>query len=101
MRDPMRRRVLPECSVSCAASSDSFIYGLEPLTKQLRNSRFGGLPLDREKAEGSRFDEDDVFDVDPTTDPSMDRFERTEAAAAAISKRMKKKHEDDLNHAVV
>lgn len=92
---------MPGCTVCSSVTSDDFIYGIEPLSKQLRNSRFGGLPLDREKAEDSRFDEDDVFDVDPTTDPSMDRFERTEASAAAISKRLKKKHEEDLNHANV
>lgn len=100
MKDVMRRRVILPAIETCSTSED-FIYGLEPLSKQLRNSRFGGLPLDHEKAEDSRFDEDDVFDVDPTTDPTMDRFERTEAAAATISDRMKKKKQEDLNHATV
>lgn len=99
MKDPIRRRIICDGSACAEASTEQFIYGVEPLTAQLRNSRYGGLPVNRDTAPESQFDEDDSFDVDPMSNPALDRFERTEAAAAAISKRMKEKNEERINHA--
>lgn len=98
MKDPMRRRI-PILRAGVPTLQEDFIYGVEPLSQQLRHARFGGLPVDQEKAPDSYYDEDDSSDVDPMSNPSLDRFERTEQVASQISSRMKSKHKDKLDHA--
>lgn len=98
MKDLMKRRIcIPDAGVP--TTTEDFVYGVESLSQQLRNARFGGLPVDQDKAPDSSYDEDDVLEVDPTTNPSLDRFERTEQIASQISSRMKSKHKDELEHA--
>lgn len=98
MKDPMRRRIRLFGCVNRSTSGD-FTFGVDSLVKQLRNAHFGGLPVDQEKAPDSFYDEDDVFDVDPSSDPSLDRFERTEKIASSISKRMSAKKKEQLEKA--
>lgn len=94
-----QRRISLPC-VSCSSVDRSqFLYGVPSLTQQLRQSRFGSLPPEKRALPERLYDSDGDFEVDPTSDTSMDRFERTEAAASLISDRMRKSHEDKLKHA--
>jgi hypothetical protein len=85
---------------SCVPTSeDDLIYGVKPLSDQIRSMRAGGLPLGSRQLEDSNYDEDDSRDVDPTVEPGLDRFEKAEALSATISARMRKRHEEKLKQA--
>ena len=96
MKDLMKRRISVPVVVG---STGPLLHDVEPLSAQLRHARFGGLEPEKKTLSDTLYDEDEVFDVDPSTDPSMDRFERTEGVAQAISSRMRKQKRDDLEHA--
>lgn len=97
MNDPIRRRIrIPSCASS---SLMNYIYDVPSLSSQLRASRFGALPPEKKSLSDSLYDEDDSDVVDPTSDSTLDRFERTDAAASLISERLKKSNEERLKHA--
>ena len=96
MKDLMKRRISVPVVVG---STGPLLHDVEPLSAQLRHARFGGLEPEKKTLSAPLYVGGDVFDVDPSTDPSMDRFERTEGVAQAISSRMRKQKRDDLEHA--
>lgn len=75
------------------------IYGVKPLSDQIRSMRKGGLPLASRELGDSSYDEDDSEDIDPTFEPGFDRFEKSEALRDRISGRMKKRYEEKLKQA--
>lgn len=84
---------------SVVVEHSDYIYGVDSLTAQFRRSRYGLLAPELKKLPDSQYDEDDSMFVDPSSNPSLDRFERTEEIARAISDRMKKSKKDALEHA--
>lgn len=80
---------------------DEFIFGVKTLSAQIRSFRHGGLGLGSRELGDANYDEDNVQDVDPSTDFTLDRFEKSEEIAAQISTRMKQKHDEKFKHAEV
>lgn len=84
----------------CTPTTDeNLIYGVKPLSDQIRSMRKGGLPLASRELGESSYDEDDSEDIDPTFEPGFDRFERSEALRDRISSRMKKRYEEKFKQA--
>lgn len=79
--------------------ADDIVYGVKSLSDQIRSFRKGGLPLGSRELGDSNYDEDDSVDIDPTVEPGMDRFEKSEMIATMVSSRMKKHYENKLSHA--
>ena len=98
-RHMSRRRRCARRGFCTPTTDENLIYGVKPLSDQIRSMRKGGLPLASRELEDSSYDEDDSEDIDPTFEPGFDRFERAEALRDRISSRMKKRYEDKLNHA--
>lgn len=85
---------------TCApTSADDVVFGVKPLSEQIRSMRNGGLPLGSRELSDVNYDEDDCEDIDPTFEPGFDRFEKSEALRDRISDRMKKRYEERLKQA--
>lgn len=82
-----------------ATPDDDLLHGVKSLSDQIRSFRAGGLPLGTRELGDGNYDEDDSIDVDPSINPGLDRFERSEAIADMISSRMARKHKDKLDKA--
>lgn len=80
---------------------NELVCGVKPLSEQIRSFRAGGLSSGTRELKDSLYDEDDSTDVDPSSEFGLDRFERSEAIAAAVSDRMAKKNQKKLEHAEV
>lgn len=75
------------------------IEGVKTLSEQIASYRSGGLALGSRELKDHLFDEDDVEDVDPSSEFGLDRFEKSEKLAATISRRMVAKKKQKLNEA--
>lgn len=75
------------------------IEGVKTLSEQIASYRAGGLATGSRELTDSCFDEDDVEDIDPSSEFGLDRFEATEALASTISRRMAAKKKAKLNEA--
>lgn len=84
-----------------STSKDNLLYGVRPLSDQIRSFRAGGLPLGTRELGDGNYDEDDSVDVDPSVDPGLDRFEKSEAIAGMISSRMARKYKEKLEQAKI
>lgn len=82
-----------------ATPEDELLHGVRSLSDQIRSFRAGGLPLGSRELGDGNYDEDDSIEVDPSVDPGLDRFEKSEAIAGMISSRMAKKHKEKLDKA--
>ena len=82
-------------------SEDEFIFGVKPLSDQIRSMRKGGLPLGSRELGDSNYDEDGSEEIDPSIEPGLDRFERAIAVTDRISSRMRAKHKEKLEKAEV
>lgn len=82
-------------------SVDELLFGVKSLSDQIRTMRHGGLGPGVRQLSDSNYDEDDVQTVDPSSDFTLDRFEKSEEIASQISTRMKQKHDEKLKHAEV
>lgn len=82
-------------------SDDQLICGVKTLSDQIRTMRHGGLPVSSRELTDANYDEDDVQTIDPSSDYTLDRFEKSEEIASQISTRMKQKHDEKLKHAEV
>lgn len=91
-----RRRRCARRGFCTPTTDENLIFGVKPLSEQIRSMRKGGLPLASRELEESAYDEDDVEDIDPTFEPGFDRFEKAEALRDRVSSRMKKRHEEKL-----
>lgn len=97
-----RRMSFRPFSGSCAPTTDDeLICGVKTLSDQIRTLRHGGLGPAARQLGDANYDEDSSLAVDPSTDFTLDRFEKSEEIAAQISTRMKQKHDDKLKHAEV
>lgn len=94
-----RLGVEPSPVVSCPPTD--FCEGVKTLSQQIASFRAGGLGSGQRPLEESVYDEDDVEDIDPSSEFGLDRFEKSEAIAATISDRMAKKHKQKLDEAKV
>ncbi len=83
------------------AEPDELIVGVKPLSAQIASFRAGGLKTGSRELKDSSYDEDGVFDTDPSSEFGLDRFEKAEAISSQISERMSKKKKDSLEHAEV
>ena len=75
------------------------IEGVKTLSEQIASYRAGGLATGSRELTDSCFDEDDVEDIDPSSEFGLDRFEATEALTSTISRRMAAKKKAKLNEA--
>lgn len=91
-----RRRRCARRGFCTPTTDENLIYGVKPLSDQIRSMRKGGLPLGSRELGDSSYDEDDSEDIDPTFEPGFDRFERSEALRDRISSRMKKRQDEKL-----
>lgn len=91
----------PASYVPAGTSDDQLICGVKTLSDQIRSFRLGGLGLGARKLTDANYDEDDVQTIDPSSDFTLDRFEKSEEIASQISTRMKQKHDEKLKHAEV
>lgn len=89
----------PIPSKSTPTSVDDLIQGVKCLSDQIRSYRCGGLSTGTRKLSDSNYDEDDVIDVDPSSEFGLDRFEKSEELAATISRRMAARKKQKLNDA--
>lgn len=94
-----RRRRCARRGFCTPTTDENLIYGVKPLSDQIRSMRKGGLPLASRELGESSYDEDDSEDIDPTFEPGFDRFEKSEALRDRISGRMKKRYEEKLKQA--
>lgn len=76
-----------------------WIQGVKCLSDQIRSYRCGGLSTGTRQLSESNYDEDDVVDIDPSSEFGLDRFEKSEELAATISRRMAAKKKQKLNDA--
>ena len=77
---------------------DCLIHGVKSLRQGLQEYwETGVYPSDRVQHNSEDYyDEDSTTQVDPSTDFSLDKFERIEKIVEVASERERKKHEDDL-----
>lgn len=75
------------------------IEGVKTLSEQIASYRAGGLKVGSRELKDHLFDEDDVEDIDPSSEFGLDRFEQSEKLAATISRRMAAKKKQKLNDA--
>ena len=96
--DLPRRMDLVESVVVHSCSADCLIHGVKSLRKGLQEYwEIGVYPCDRVQHNSEDYyDEDSTTQVDPSTDFSLDKFERIEKIVEVASERERKKHEDDL-----
>lgn len=82
-------------------SSDGveLIEGVKTLSEQIASYRAGGLKIGSRELKDSHFDEDDVEDVDPSSEFGLDRFEVTEKLSSTISRRMAARKKEKLQQA--
>lgn len=82
-------------------SSDGveLIEGVKTLSEQIASYRAGGLKMGSRELKDSHFDEDDVEDVDPSSEFGLDRFEVTEKLSSTISRRMAARKKEKLQQA--
>lgn len=78
---------------------DELIFGVKPLSAQIRSMRKGGLPLGSRELTDASYDEDDSEMIDPTFEPGADRFEKMEGLSSVVSDRMRKKYKERFEHA--
>lgn len=95
----MSSRPIP--AVQNPTPADELIFGVKSLSDQIRTMRHGGLPVGSRELTDANYDEDDVQTIDPSSDFTLDRFEKSEEIASQISTRMKQKHDEKLKHAEV
>lgn len=88
-------------SAMCGYPEQEFIAGCMSLSDQIRVYRAGGLPPAVRQLNDSVYDEDDVSDVDPSSEYGKDRFERVEAITDMISDRMLAQKKKKLQEAQV
>ena len=98
---PDRMSCRPDLMASVGTTLDELVCGVKSLSDQVRSFRAGGLSSGTRELKDSLYDEDDSTDVDPSSDFSLDRFERSEAIVATVSDRMAKKKKEELEHANV
>lgn len=81
-----------------SCSEDFLIHGVKPLRQGLQEYwETGVYPCDPVRRNPEEYyDEDSTTQVDPSTDFSLDKFERIEKIVEVASERERKKHEDDL-----
>ena len=89
----------PVPSKSTPTSVDDLIQGVKCLSDQIRSYRCGGLSTGTRQLSESNYDEDDVIDVDPSSEFGLDRLEKSKELAATISRRMAAKKKAKLNEA--
>ncbi|UWN62111.1 hypothetical protein [Alistipes onderdonkii] len=96
--DLPRRMDLVESVVVHSCSEDCLIHGVKSLRQGLQEYwETGVYPCDPvQRNSGEYYDEDSTTQVDPSTDFSLDKFERLEKIVEVVSERERKKHEDDL-----
>lgn len=96
--DLPRRLALTEPVVIHSCSEDCIIHGVKSLRQGLKEYHETGVyPCDPVQHNSEEFyDEDSVNQVDPSTDFTLDKFERIEKIVENVSERERKKHEDDL-----
>lgn len=84
---------------SSCTPEDELIFGVKPLSAQIRSMRKGGLPLGFRELTDAVYDEDGSEMVDPTFEPGADRFEKMENLSSVVSDRMRKKYEERFKQA--
>ena len=89
----------PTVGVSKPMTEDDFIYGVKPLSDQIRSYRSGGLKMGTRELSDSSYDEDDFTDFDPSSEFGKDRFEKVDKISSMISDRMAKKHKKKIEEA--
>ena len=89
----------PVPSKSTPTSADDLIQGVKCLSDQIRSYRCGGLSTGTRPLSESNYDEDDVEEIDPSSEFGLDRFEKSEELASSISRRMAAKMKERLKQA--
>lgn len=89
----------PVPSKSTPTPEDDLIQGVKCLSDQIRSYRCGGLSTGTRRLSESNYDEDDVEEVDPSSQFGLDRFEKSEKLASSISRRMAAKKREKLQQA--
>lgn len=87
----------PVPSKSTPTPEDDLIQGVKCLSDQIRSYRCGGLSTGTRRLSESNYDEDDVEEVDPSSEFGLDRFEKSEELASSISRRMARKRRRSYN----
>lgn len=96
-----RAHTLVSGPVSHPSDGAELIEGVKTLPEQIASYRAGGLKTGSRELKDSHFDEDDVDDVDPSSEFGLDRFEITEKLSSTISRRMAAKKKEKLKQAEI